>query len=94
MEKENITTISLEQARKLKNSGKTSTQQDAPEYDIDPEFWKEAKPVFPEHNKEQLTMRFDKEVIDYFKNQGKGYQTRMNAVLKAYVDAHSHESTT
>ena len=30
---------------------------------------------------------FDAYVIDYFKNSGRGYQGRMNAVLKAYVDA-------
>jgi uncharacterized protein (DUF4415 family) len=30
---------------------------------------------------------FDEYVIEYFKKSGRGYQSRMNAVLKAYVDA-------
>ena len=36
---------------------------------------------------------FDDYVIDYFKNGGRGYQGRMNAVLKAYVDAQLQKRT-
>jgi uncharacterized protein (DUF4415 family) len=36
---------------------------------------------------------FDAYVIDYFKNSGRGYQGRMNAVLKAYVDAQLQKRT-
>lgn len=38
--------------------------------------------------KQQLTLRLDKDVIDFFKDAGAGYQTVMNAVLRAYVDHH------
>ena len=37
--------------------------------------------------KQQLTVRLDRDVIEWFKAQGAGYQTRMNAVLRSYVDA-------
>lgn len=37
--------------------------------------------------KQQLTVRFDRDVIEWFKAQGAGYQTRMNAVLRGFVDA-------
>ncbi|HBG04261.1 MAG: hypothetical protein A2075_13720 [Geobacteraceae bacterium GWC2_58_44] len=33
-----------------------------------------------------LNMRVDKEVLDYFRKTGKGYQSRINAVLRSYVD--------
>jgi len=36
--------------------------------------------------KQQLTIRFDQDIIEWFKNEGPGYQTRMNAVLRSYVD--------
>jgi uncharacterized protein (DUF4415 family) len=39
--------------------------------------------------KERLTVRFDTEVVQWFKRQGPGYQTRMNEVLKSYVRAQS-----
>ena len=31
-------------------------------------------------------MRIDRDVLDYFRNTGKGYQTRINAVLRSYVE--------
>ena len=36
-----------------------------------------------------VTLRLDSDVLDWFKGEGDGYQTRMNAVLRAYRDAAS-----
>ena len=36
--------------------------------------------------KADLHMRIDSDVLDYFRSQGKGYQTRINAVLRSYVE--------
>ena len=38
--------------------------------------------------KTQLTLRLDADVLDWFRAQGRGYQTRINALLRAYRDAH------
>ena len=51
------------------------------------EFWRKIEPIMPEP-KSQITLRVDKDVLDFFKKQGRRYQTRMHAVLKAYVQAH------
>jgi len=55
---------------------------------LDKEWFKNAKIVLPE-KKKAISLRVDKEVLDWFKSKskGKGYQTFMNAVLKAYVEA-------
>jgi len=37
--------------------------------------------------KKQITLRIDAEVLEFFKRTGKRYQSRMNAVLRAYVEA-------
>ena len=42
------------------------------------------KPVPP---KTSISLRVDRDVLDWFKTQGPGYQTRMNAVLRAFMDA-------
>lgn len=42
-------------------------------------------PVAP--RKAAISLRLDVEVLDWFKAQGPGYQTRINAVLRAYKDA-------
>ena len=44
-------------------------------------------PKAPEERKEQIALRVDKDVLDWYRAQGAGWQTRMNAVLKAYRDA-------
>jgi len=39
--------------------------------------------------KELVSIRTDPDVLDWFRGQGKRYQTRINAVLRSYVEAHS-----
>jgi uncharacterized protein (DUF4415 family) len=41
----------------------------------------------PEERKEQIALRVDKDVLDWFRASGPGWQTRMNAALRAYRDA-------
>ena len=57
---------------------------DIPE--LDEEFWENAQLTLPEA-KTRITLRVDKEVLDFFRAEGQGYQTRINAVLRAYVKA-------
>jgi len=38
--------------------------------------------------KKQIALRVDEDVLDWFRAQGAGYQTRMNAVLRSFRDAH------
>jgi uncharacterized protein (DUF4415 family) len=55
---------------------------------LDDVFWANARMVMPPRiPKNHEGTRFDAEVIDWFKAQGPGWQTRMNAVLRAYVEA-------
>ncbi len=55
---------------------------------LDKDFFKKAI-VWP-GTKKQITLRLDPDVIDFFKKQGRGYQSTINAVLRKYVEAHSH----
>jgi len=38
--------------------------------------------------KVQLTLRIDQDVVEWFKDRGRGYQTKINALLRAYMEAH------
>lgn len=42
----------------------------------------------PVPKKAQITLRLDSDVLAWFKMQGRGYQTRINALLRAYMEAH------
>jgi uncharacterized protein (DUF4415 family) len=55
---------------------------DAAPLDID---WSQAVLVVPPRKK-AISIRIDPDVLDYFKNEGPGYQRRINAVLRSYVD--------
>ena len=59
---------------------------DIPE--LDEKFWKNAHVVMPEdRGKIQITAKFDADMVGWFKTQGKGYQARMNAVLRSFYEA-------
>jgi uncharacterized protein (DUF4415 family) len=57
---------------------------DIPE--LDEAFFREAHLRLPK-SKQLVSFRIDSDVLDWFKRQGKGYQTKINAVLRAYVRA-------
>jgi uncharacterized protein (DUF4415 family) len=42
----------------------------------------------PVPKKALLSLRIDSDVIEWFKRQGAGYQSRMNPLLRAYMEAH------
>lgn len=58
---------------------------------LDDEFWANAKLIMP-IAKVSIGIRFDKDVVDWFKKQGPGYQSKMNSVLKTYVEAQKTRS--
>ena len=46
-----------------------------------------AQPLVPwPPKKEPITIRVDADVLDWFKHRGRGYQTRINQVLRRYMD--------
>ena len=51
---------------------------------LDETFWNNAKLIEPDTT-QQITLRVRKSVLDAYKSTGKGYQTRMNAVLESYA---------
>ena len=53
----------------------------------DEAFWKEARLVMP-RRKETVTIRLDADLLEWFRSE-RGYQTRINAILRAYMNAHT-----
>ena len=52
----------------------------------DPQWFRRAKIVLPEP-KQAVSIRLDRYVMEWFRRQGRGYQTRINAALRAYVES-------
>ena len=62
---------------------------DCPE--ITPEIFARAvvrRSVPVTQTKDQVTLSIDHDVFEWFKSQGKGYQTQINQLLRAYMEAH------
>lgn len=101
--KERITRVTAAEARRLPDqtdyarldamtdediARAVAEDPDAGPLDID---WSKARVVFPP-GKENVTLRVDRDVLAWFRSTGKGFHTRMNAVLRAYMEAHRHSS--
>jgi uncharacterized protein (DUF4415 family) len=101
MSKQNIVRYSADEIRRKIEAGESKTDwarvdamtdadieaamRDDPDWqdflDVD---WSNATIVYP-RPKNAISIRLDKDVVDFFKATGKGYQTRINAVLRHYM---------
>jgi uncharacterized protein (DUF4415 family) len=94
MKKENIVTLKCGDRRKGKTdwarvdaltdediAKAVANDPDAAPIDID---WSDAVLVIPTRKK-AISIRVDEDVLDYFKREGEGYQRRINAVLRSYM---------
>jgi uncharacterized protein (DUF4415 family) len=99
---ENITRVTAEEARRMKGqtdfarldamtdddiAKAVAADPDAVPLDVD---WTQARLNVPP-GKEVVTLRLDRDLLDWFREQGRGYQTRINAVLRAFYQAKSHD---
>ncbi len=99
MSKKRITRISAVQARKTKGRTDWKRVRRLTDTEIersagdDPDAamttaadWANAKVVWP-RGKSPVTLRLDNDVLEWFRQRGRGYQTRINAVLRAFIEA-------
>ncbi|MBS1827782.1 MAG: BrnA antitoxin family protein [Acidobacteria bacterium] len=54
---------------------------------VSAEWFRGANLLEPQ-TKKAVSIRLDEDVLQWFKRRGRGYQTRINAVLRAYVESH------
>jgi len=84
----NMKRSSLSDLRKMKERGEIQPSFNAENpQDLPNGFWDDAELVNHTKTKEPISLRIDSDILEFFKAQGKGHLTRMNAVLRSYVDA-------
>jgi uncharacterized protein (DUF4415 family) len=59
---------------------------DTPEGSRD--WFRGAMVLRPATDKEPVTVRLDSDMVAWFRSQGRGYQTRINGILRSYYEAH------
>jgi uncharacterized protein (DUF4415 family) len=89
-----IRIYTVDELRQMWKAGVGQTRPDAEEIELDDSFWENARrqpplipPEEPAPKKASVHLRVDQDVLDWFKAQGRGHLTRMNAVLRAYYEA-------
>jgi len=99
MNENDIETYSGEEldAMRKRGEGKTDWKRLAKMTDEDIDFsdipeleddaWANATVVIPELKK-KVSIKIDREALEYFRKDGSGYQKRMSAALKSFVRAH------
>jgi hypothetical protein len=63
---------------------------DMPE--LGPDFFFFARAIIWPGPKKQITLRIDPDVLTFFRKQGRGYQSTINAILRKYVEARKHRA--
>ena len=86
--------MSLSREQRLKNLDEIKDKEidysDIPE--LDEAFWENAVIEYPE-KKKPVTLRLDADVLEWFRSLGKGYQTRINSVLRSFYEAHKKKGS-
>ncbi len=98
MKNNSTTTLSADAMQELRAKGgdktdwaKVATSPPADDDDgVIAMDWEKAELVLPS-TKQHVNLRLDGDILHFFKQHGKGYQTRINAVLRSYVKAQTEQ---
>jgi uncharacterized protein (DUF4415 family) len=74
----------IRHAKLLKLKEKDIDYSDIPDFLSDPNFWDTHSIKETPKAKKQISLRLEPELLDWYKSQGKGYQTLMKKVLTSY----------
>ena len=66
----------------------TAVQNDPDTSEGSRDWFRDAMVLRPATDKEPVTMRLDSDMVTWFRLQGRGYQTRINGILRSYYEAH------
>lgn len=89
LDPENPPTLTAEEQQAWKEL-QTMRDEDIDYSDIPPLptiGWRRVSDLIPAENKQQITLRLDADVIEFFRATGRRYQSRINAALREYVNA-------
>ena len=99
---DDVTRVTLDEAKEMESQTdwealekKTDEEiREAVEGDPDTHFldedWFEAA-TFPSAEKERISIRLDEDILEFFRSQGRGYQSRINKVLREYMTVRQYK---
>jgi uncharacterized protein (DUF4415 family) len=95
---DDVTSITLEEADELESNTEwdrveslsdeeihDAVEEDPDAFLLDDDWFENAMLVSPSSEKERISIRLDKDILAFFRAEGRGYQSRINKVLREYM---------
>jgi len=68
-----------------------AVESDPDTYFLDEDWFEAATFVNPSAEKERISIRLDEDILEFFRSQGRGYQSRINKVLREYMTVRQYK---
>lgn len=101
---DDVTSITLDEAKEMESQTDWDALEEKTDEEIreaarsdpdarllDEEWFENAVLVNPSAEKERISIRLDEDILDFFRAGGKGYQSRINKVLREYIAVQKHK---
>ena len=95
---DDVTKITLDEAKEMQSQTdwealekktdeeiREAVESDPDTYFLDEDWFEAATFVNPSAEKERISIRLDEDILEFFRSQGRGYQSRINKVLREYM---------
>ena len=95
---DDVTKITLDEAKEMESQTdwealekktdeeiREAVESDPDTYFLDEDWFEAATFVNPSAEKKRISIRLDEDILEFFRSQGRGYQSRINKVLREYM---------
>ena len=101
---DDVTRVTLDEAKEMESQTdwealekktdeeiREAVESDPDTYFLDEDWFEAATFVNPSAEKERISIRLDEDILEFFRSQGRGYQSRINKVLREYMTVRQHK---
>ncbi len=101
---DDVTSVTLDEAKEMESQTdwealeektdeeiREAVESDPDAHFLDEEWFENAVLVNPSAEKERISIRLDEDILEFFRAGGKGYQSRINKVLREYMAVQKHK---
>ena len=103
---DDVTRVTLDEAKEMESQTgwealekktdeeiREAVESDPDTYFLDEDWFEAATFVNPSAEKERISIRLDEDILEFFRSQGRGYQSRINKVLREYMTVRKYEDS-
>ena len=101
---DDVTRVTLDEAKEMESQTdwealeektdeeiREAIESDPDTYFLDEDWFEAATFVNPSAEKERISIRLDEDILEFFRSQGRGYQSRINKVLREYMTVRQYK---